>query len=539
MTKNTKITLFVLAAIAAGLWMGCSTAPTGNFYANRPPETFIVNVPPGSDTLNAIAVVYWYGRDADGVVAYYEWFISGEFIEPSQITEWDSIFATNDTMKLTIEDLPDSLIVLDTVIDTTIVGPDTFYKVREIWNFSGYFYVRAVDDKEVRDLTPAYRGWNVFSEKPVIEIAAPDNSSGMVKYFVDNRPEFWNKTDVPVMFYIDQTTPLWQGLHIWWSRKDTLNKEWNKVIGYRFRIDSDPTWTSWTDLDSSTANDSFLIVNKTTIPNNVSLTDGTHILYLQGRNASLVESNIDSIVFRTINPRTNTGDIIVLFSTNQTWSLLSWYQGLFGVIRPNATVRYINRSTGVLQKDSLVNASLVIYVRDDQFTTVAAMSKDTLALIDYINTGGRFWTFGLNLISSMSDTTGLGGSLIRDYLGIDYYNNCGSSEAMGGVAPTSHSAPWNIPQDTLLVEQTHAFPNSQMLKYGENFPTSDPFVTVVYSWIGNRPYSETPVGIFYNNPSLGIKSASFGFSGRSMQWDANTYEPIASLYDAVLQWFGL
>ncbi|MBN2363152.1 hypothetical protein JXL83_03380 [candidate division WOR-3 bacterium] len=536
MRKTTIATLFVLAALAAGLWLGCSTAPTGSLNQNKPPETYIVNVPPGIDTINAVSLVYWYGTDEDGVVAYYEWFVSGDSVNPSQITGWDSIFASSDTMKLTVDDVPDSLIVLDTIVDTVIIVPDTFYDVREIWHFRGYFYVRAVDDEGMRDPMPAQRGWSVYSEKPVIEIVPPDTmandlNSGLLKYYDETRPYFWFKTDTPVMFYLDHSTPSWKGLQFWWSRIDTLNPEWNMPIGYRYKIDND-IWSEWTDMNPNTAGDSFITVTQ-------NLNDGLHVFYLQGRNASHVQSNVDSLAFRTINPNLDAGEILVLMATTQTYNNLNWYVDLFNTIRPNTTVRFINRNSGVLPKDSLKNAKLVIYVRDDPSTFISGFSRDTLALEDYLNCGGRLWTFGLNFFNQL-DTFGIGGTIVKKYLGVEYYTNCSGNWVLDGAAPSSYASTYGLPQDTLYVEMTHNIPPVYpALAYVENLRTSDPNITVIYKWIGPVPWTETPIGVFHSNPSMDIKSVSFSFGGRVMQWDAVNYEPIASIYDAVLVWFGL
>ncbi|MBN1150227.1 hypothetical protein JXA84_03280 [candidate division WOR-3 bacterium] len=538
MRKISIALILMLAAITAGLWLGCSTAPTGNINTNKAPQTFLVNVPPGNDTINAVSLVYWYGVDEDGVVAYYEIFFSGDSVNSSTITGWDSVFASSDTMKLTVDDVPDSLIVIDTVIDTIIAGSDTTYKFHEIWNFKGFFYVRSVDEEGLEDPTPAIRGWDVISEKPVVEISAPDGSSGILRYYRNSIPVFWSPLDTAVMFYVHQTNPLWQGLEIWWNRVDTLNSQSNTPIGYRFKIDN-YEWSQWTDMNPVTEGDSFIVINDSVL--NVNLQGGFHTLYLQGRNASHVESNIDSIAFRTINTDVSSGAIGVLFSTTYTYGQRAWYENLFSMIRPGTTFRYYNRSSGVISKDSLKDLSLVIYIRDDMSKSDPGFVKDTIELLDYINVGGKIWTFGPWMISAQPvlNLDGIAGYLIHDLMGLSVYTNCDTVQAFSGATVTQYATGLGFPNVNLVFDPANGFPPNKIAGFlCENFPSSDPNITVLYNWDGLRPWDETPCAVLYNNPSLGVKSASFGFSGKSLQRNETTLEPIASVYDKVLEWFG-
>lgn len=531
MRKTTIATLFVLVALTAGLWLGCSTAPTGSLNQNKPPETFIVNVPPGIDTINAVSLVYWYGTDEDGVVAYYEWFISGDSVNPSLITGWDSIFASSDTMKLTVDDVPDSLIVLDTVIDTNIVSPDTFYKTRVIWRFRGYFYVRAVDDEGLRDFTPAQRGWNVFSEKPFIEICSPDNSSGMVRYYeLGGRPSFWSGDTTPFIFNPTKTTQLWDGFHIWWSRKDTLNPEWNMPVGYRYKIDNG-NWSSWTDLNPATEHDSFITVDQ-------DLTDGLHVFYLQGRNKSHVESDVDSLYFRTINPQIESKKVAVIMANNLSSGYVGWFQDFFTTARPDLEFRFITKALPrALPLDSLKDIGLIIYVKEDM-TQTNYISEDSLVLDEFISVGGKVWTIGPYMASSMS-VLGIGERIIKTYFGLEYYDNCGTNYAFNGAFATQNALNLSYPSDTLFIEPSHTVPANYVAgRYIETYRTSNSNIMPLYLFIGQTPWNENPVAVLHNNSQIGVQTASFGFPFRGMYWDSLTYEPIMSVARATFIWFG-
>lgn len=531
MRKTTIATILVLAVIAAGLWIGCSTAPTGNILQNKPPETFLVNVPPGNDTINAITLVYWYGRDSDGVVAYYEWFLSGDSIDASQITQWDSVFASSDTMKFTIDDVPAQFITLDTVIDTILVGNDTFYKVHEVWHFIGYFYVRAVDDLGMRDPTPAVRGWNVNSVKPVIQIYAPDSTTGLVRYYSGTTPKFWKSHQVPVLFYTEGTTPFWKGPQVWWNRNDTLNDPVNTPIGYRYRIDNG-TWSQWTDVDPTVGNDSFI-----TIRGNIS--EGNHWFYLQGRNSSHIQSDIDSFYFRTINPDLDAGTIAVILANNYTGTQINWYQNLFQIIRPNATFKFMTKPAAVpFPIDSFKGVSLAIYLKED-FTKSNNTIADTLALYEYIQHGGKVWFCGPYMLNEMGKFN-LGVQITNDYLGIDYFSSCEDSLFFSGAQVTQSGVALNYPNQNIMIDPAHTFPPNQVKgKFIESYYSSNPNLTSVYLWIGDMPFNETPVAVLHQDASLNLKTANFGFALKAMEWDSQSYEPIRSVIDATLVWFGL
>ncbi len=540
MKLKFSILFVALTSLFILVWLGCSTAPVGPGLTNRPPETFIANVPPGQDTIPAVTLVYWYGIDYDGFVSYYEWALSGDSVDPSQITTWDSIFATDDTMKLTIDDVDTSTIVLDTIldtiIDTVIVPPDTLIDTTIVWHFRGYFYVRAYDNEGLVDPTPAMRGWDVYSIKPVIEITAPDRSSGLLNYIEGTELVFFAKEDIPVVFVIDDTTAIWKGLQVWWNRKDTLNPTGNMAIGYRYKIDNN-TWSTWTDENLATAGDSFITF---TGP----ITDGVHTFYLQGRNYSHIESDIDSLLFRAINPDVEDGDIIVAFESNLTLIYAkSWYENFFSVLRPSSNIRFVedtSTSTSIVNLDSLKSASLIIYIREDQASSVPGIQNAPITLIKYIQVGGKVWIFGRNFYEFIT-VTEIGEQFMQEYMGIEYFEKS-LSKNFYGASPTNDAINLGLTSDTLFVVGSHGSPPQadSLLSAVENLRSSDPRITVLYNWVGtSAQFNETPVGILFQDQTTGLQTAAFGFPGRTMNWDSTTYEPLLSVYDEMLKWFGL
>lgn len=532
MRKKLTIILFVFIIAATVIWFGCSTSPTGDLNRNQAPETYITNVPPSYDTIPAVSLIYWYGVDNDGFVAYYEWYLSSDSMDPSLITDWDSIEATDDTMMLTIDDFDTTQIVIDTMIDTAVVSGDTFIDTLYTWYFNGYFYVRAIDNEGLADPTPAWRGWNVYSEQPRIEIATPDSLSGMLIYMLDGEPEFWGKNDTPMIFILDDTTANWPGVQVWWSRSDTLNQTGNDPIGYRYRIDNG-AWSSWTDEDPATAGDSFITF---TGP----LADGQHKFYLQGRNASHIESEMDSIFFYSLNPNIDDGKVIIALTSGVTYNFNRfWYDTLFQNIRPNINYEIVKReiTDPAFTLDDLQGVGLVIYIKDDQTQTGTGIKKDTTVLYQYTQVGGRVWIAGLRMVLDLSGSI-LGQKIIEEVFGLDYFNNSTANDFVGAI-PTQYASSYNMPSDSLWVDQNNTFPPSDTLKFCENFVSSSPNIIPLYSWVGTQPWNETPVAVLNNDQEKGIKVALFGFSPYSMNWNTSNYEPMTTIFDEILNWFGL
>lgn len=532
MRFKLSLIFYILVATVAFVWFGCSTAPEGPEPTNKAPETYIANVPPVGDTIPAVTLVYWYGVDDDGFIAYYEWAHSADSVDPSQITDWDSIGATDDTMALTVDDVDPSIIVIDTLIDTTVVGADTFVDSTFTYFFTGYFYVRAYDNEGAVDPTPAWRGWNVYSVKPRIEITAPDASSGMVSYYLATDPIFFPKGDTPTVFILDDTTALWKGVEVWWNRADTMNEEGNDPIGYRFRIDNG-NWSTWTDEDPATAGDSYIYF---TGP----IADGMHTFHLQGRNASHIESRIDSMCFYAVNPNIDDGKIIIALASGLTYNLNRfWYDTLMTMVRPNADYEVLNRefTQPMFSHQDLQGVSLIIYVKDDMTTSDPGIKKDSLILWNYTNVGGKVWIFGMKMLNVLEPTM-IGTQLIEDRFGLEFFD-ISNTKTLRGVYPSWQAPGYNLPSDTLMVDEDHAFPSDTMLSLCENYRSSDPNVDVLYHWYGTAPWNETPVGVTHLDTERDIQIALFGFSGYCMHWDSLNYEPIATIYDEMLTWFGL
>ena len=135
-----KITYSVFLIFLFILFYSCEEKITGNYEANRPPDTFIFVESLGEDTLNylqSIQVIHWDGRDPDGFVRgfYYTWM--------NNPTDDDWIWTTERSDIFPLE----------------IFGNDTIYQ----------FQVMAVDNLDLNDPTPALQNFPIINSPPHME----------------------------------------------------------------------------------------------------------------------------------------------------------------------------------------------------------------------------------------------------------------------------------------------------------------------------------------------------------------------------------
>ncbi|MBU8934254.1 MAG: hypothetical protein KOO62_09635 [candidate division Zixibacteria bacterium] len=108
---------FLLASVL--FLAGCSDTLEGDVYDNQRPDVHFVNIPPDGQDFSANPIVYWFGSDNDGLVAYYRYHIItrssiGDMApEDYVLTLSDEVFVTCDTI------LCDTITVSGTPCDTS------------------------------------------------------------------------------------------------------------------------------------------------------------------------------------------------------------------------------------------------------------------------------------------------------------------------------------------------------------------------------------------------------------------------------------
>jgi hypothetical protein len=159
MNRGTLAPL-LLTLVMGGLWAGCDSR-SGAPLPNLEPNTRISAGPPeGADASYSINL-FWFGWDDDGFVDYYE--IAWESPEEGN---WIGPIFANDSL-FTVE-----------ASDSCCVEPLPGGSSGSVYEQYHTFYVRAVDDRGVRDATPAVRSFNAKTVAPFTEIDSGPINTG-------------------------------------------------------------------------------------------------------------------------------------------------------------------------------------------------------------------------------------------------------------------------------------------------------------------------------------------------------------------------
>lgn len=152
MTRTCNISLYLLISVLAGLFTSCDK---GELKPNQPPETRIsikeINLS-GDNRLNSTVRLNWYGTDPDGYVDRYE--ISLDQQNWTETYRQDSLFVFS----------------IPAGQDTTDID----------------FYVRAIDNEDERDPTPAYLAVPLKNTPPEVSFnndAGPNDTVLLVSTF--------------------------------------------------------------------------------------------------------------------------------------------------------------------------------------------------------------------------------------------------------------------------------------------------------------------------------------------------------------------
>ncbi|MBD3336474.1 MAG: hypothetical protein GF355_13255 [Candidatus Eisenbacteria bacterium] len=127
--------LLVVLALASGLLtQACREQTTLEIDRNLPPETVLTGVPGDSTSTHYYAQLHWYGADRDGHVVAYEFAVTDSIPEDEEDFSWQKTTKT------------DSIFAIPVGENQEIMGRR--------------FYVRAIDNSDAEDPTPA---WTFFT----------------------------------------------------------------------------------------------------------------------------------------------------------------------------------------------------------------------------------------------------------------------------------------------------------------------------------------------------------------------------------------
>ncbi|MGQ9603697.1 MAG: hypothetical protein ACUVUU_05745, partial [bacterium] len=128
------------------LAIGCSEKGGGLRFTNEPPETFITYGPRWQDTTGYRVQLYWYGKDVDGEVSYFE---------VATVRDLDSIPECGLEDKLpwgrTTSGESTFVVVANSRVDTTQLG----YRSEKVNQSTPWaVFIRAVDNDGQADPCP-------------------------------------------------------------------------------------------------------------------------------------------------------------------------------------------------------------------------------------------------------------------------------------------------------------------------------------------------------------------------------------------------
>jgi hypothetical protein len=178
---------------------------------NSPPKVYFSNIPPESTYFSVNPRIYWYGTDADGFVAAYQYAVVvtdsvpnyGGLEElrsilhdiPSDSTSWVDQTTLRDVLGVHVQSEPGGHqrnVVMFAEMDPEIYTPQ-------------YLFLRAVDNEGAVSEDVIYRLYYRNNHRP--------------EAFVDVDDEFAQETH----YCLEETTLTWDGISISWSGLDTAD----------------------------------------------------------------------------------------------------------------------------------------------------------------------------------------------------------------------------------------------------------------------------------------------------------------------------
>jgi len=202
---------------------------------NGPPETQITGTPPVLGQTSFEVIFAWSGSDADGAVIGYEWRISDNGA--------DGIIDVGDTLGLdwSFTTVTDSKFVVSADMADFPANTDLFWQ-------SHTFFVRAVDDDDARDPSPAQVSFTATTQPPSVQISSPIGSAsctdvvgGTLVQWSGDDPDASNGMPTDVRWILLEGAPPGGG-DCW-----TLT-EFNTADPFAGVSADDPRWSGWFDL---------------------------------------------------------------------------------------------------------------------------------------------------------------------------------------------------------------------------------------------------------------------------------------------------
>lgn len=361
---SKKILWFVsLYFIILLIFTGCTKKPKSVDVQNQAPETYIVNVPPDSSYIYHARIIYWYGTDADGIVTRYDWAIDDTtYDENIAGSGWHSLY------------MDSTLATQDTIAFEAPI-PDT--------EFTHIFYVRAVDNKDKPDPSPATR---VFRTSNI-----PPNTR-----FISTPKDSLQR------FILIDSTDIWKGINFEWTAIDS-----DQVFPCRFQycwddttINFDPvTHKGWSDPVSK---ESFYFTG-----DNSPFEEGYHTIYLRAMDdAGAVDRSLSdtTIWISEIDSSVTPWDTIMDTTIYNQWRTLYFVIPEIGENPDYRNILWVNFTTNSLA-NSKVEKPFYHSVLDDSLSLSLDSLDYTTGSCDqqlFSNYSTIIWTKGDNSVLEKS-----------------------------------------------------------------------------------------------------------------------------------------
>jgi hypothetical protein len=232
-----KLIGIVMLCAAALLAIGCADNTfDGTEKENQPPQVWLSSAPPEGSTAEYTLHLFWGGWDPDGELAYYEWVVTnnvGGVFDPADTTgadKWRRVYSNDSTFTFTADVLADS-----SEAHSELLKPVDFVRTHT-------FFIRAVDDRGLASVKPAYRSFTSRTLSPVVDILVPRRVAYNPAEVAPITTFSWTARD-----YISNERQVQEPDSVRWILVSTnvFNGSWTATADYIRTHPHAPEWSNW------------------------------------------------------------------------------------------------------------------------------------------------------------------------------------------------------------------------------------------------------------------------------------------------------
>ncbi len=228
-----RIRLFGVLGALVGLIGACSDGTlSGEHVSNKPPTVWLSSGPPEGSTGTYTVQLFWGGWDPDGEIKYYEYLVTDNVtgvFSPDDTTgvPWSPVVGNDSTFTFSADSLVDN-------------NPTT---QKANFERSHTFFIRAVDEDNLRSTEPAYRSFTSRTISPEVRITTPAAELGLTPADIPPISTIvWTATD-----FIDSDDNKQEPDSVQWALVSTTGHDnsYSKTITYLRDNPNAPEWYPW------------------------------------------------------------------------------------------------------------------------------------------------------------------------------------------------------------------------------------------------------------------------------------------------------